>query len=138
METKRFEGEVEPYCKWQYGEKCDILVAHLHGFVENDVKIEPKRSQDRMILTLTGERPLDGTRTTWKKLRKEVEISKYKANAINCKFEGGIVRITMRKKSSWAAKFDLLRSNIIVKIIIWFALGVIIGVCGRCYIKRIY
>lgn len=44
METKRFEGEVEPYCKWQYGEKCDILVAHLHGILSYPLTGERERS----------------------------------------------------------------------------------------------
>ncbi|XP_041025151.1 inactive protein RESTRICTED TEV MOVEMENT 2-like [Juglans microcarpa x Juglans regia] len=133
METKCFDQEdLEPYCKWQYGEKCDILVVHLHGFVEEQVKISPKSNGG--ILTITGERPLDGYRTRWKKFRKEVKVSNiYQANAIKTKYEKGTVRIMMPKKSSLAAKFDLLGSKINVEIIIWFALGVSIA-CGRCYV----
>ncbi|KAF5475706.1 hypothetical protein F2P56_007482 [Juglans regia] len=137
METKCFDKEdLEPYCKWQSGKKCDIVVVHLHGFLEEQVKIIIPKS-DGGILTISGERPLDGYRTRWKKFRKEVKLSNiYQANAIKTRYEKGTVRITMPKKSCLAAKFDLLGSKINVETIIWFALGVIIA-CGLCYVKKI-
>ncbi|KAJ0014518.1 hypothetical protein Pint_20071 [Pistacia integerrima] len=88
--------DFEPMCKWTTEETQDILEVHLQGFKKNQLRVQINNNG---LLTISGERPVDENRRS--RFRNEINLSKnYNLDGIRAKFSGGILYITVRKKTS--------------------------------------
>ncbi|GAV77299.1 HSP20 domain-containing protein [Cephalotus follicularis] len=87
--------DFEPFCKWQGDQEQDTLEVHLYGFKKEQLKVQ---INNKGLLTITGERPLDATRIN--RFRKETNVSKdCDTSKIGAKFSGGILYITLPKRT---------------------------------------
>ncbi|KAJ0013168.1 hypothetical protein Pint_20072 [Pistacia integerrima] len=95
METQRSYEEFEPMCKWQQEEHQSILEVHLEGFKKDQLKIQVSSTG---VLTITGKRPIDETKSTG--FHKTVQVPKdCRKGGIHAKLSSGILKIIMPKKS---------------------------------------
>ncbi|KAI4348470.1 hypothetical protein L6164_009193 [Bauhinia variegata] len=96
MEAKpsRFYEDFDPVCKWRRDEGRDTLEVHLPGFRREQIRV---RVNHVGSVTISGERPLDGTR--WKRFKKEVELPRFcNVNGIHANFMQSILTVVMPKK----------------------------------------
>ncbi|XVF30767.1 hypothetical protein REPUB_Repub16aG0087100 [Reevesia pubescens] len=86
--------DFEPDCQYKEGEVHDIIEFQVKDFKKEQLKVHLGSNG---ILTVSGERPLEGTR--WIRFRKEFDPPKEcKANEARARLSSGILFITIPKK----------------------------------------
>ncbi|XP_015883987.1 18.1 kDa class I heat shock protein-like [Ziziphus jujuba] len=91
----RIYTDFEPYCIWHRKEDNETLHVHLHGFKKEQLKV---RIDNMRILTIAGERPLDGN-NKWSRFCKQIKLAdNIKVNDISSNLAGGILSVVIPKK----------------------------------------
>ncbi|GLT95393.1 hypothetical protein SLE2022_130770 [Rubroshorea leprosula] len=89
--------EFEPLCKWKHDGCSDTVELDLKGFKLEHLNVTINHCAG--ILSITGERPLENTITSW--FRKEIKLPyNIKTNEIWAKFGCGVLTIIMPKKTT--------------------------------------
>ncbi|GAB4836201.1 hypothetical protein Ancab_001115 [Ancistrocladus abbreviatus] len=88
--------DFKPLSEWKHEEGADILCLQIPGFMKEQLRIVTEAS--RGALRVRGERLVAGNK--WSRFQEEIPVPEdCDMKEIHAKFEGGILRITMPKKS---------------------------------------
>ncbi|XP_021759685.1 inactive protein RESTRICTED TEV MOVEMENT 2-like [Chenopodium quinoa] len=88
--------DFKPTFEWKHEEGASILLYHLPGFAKEQIRIVAESSG---ILRVRGERLVTSNR--WSRFQEEAMVPKdCNMSDIRAKFEGGILTITMPKKTT--------------------------------------
>ncbi|XP_057763112.1 inactive protein RESTRICTED TEV MOVEMENT 2-like [Arachis stenosperma] len=88
--------EFEPCCRWIREEKHVTVEIDLKGFKKEQLKVQ---TNNKGLLTIFGERPLDSSNNKWSRFHKEIRLPKdTNVNEISAKLSHGVLSIVMPKK----------------------------------------
>ncbi|KAB5529542.1 hypothetical protein DKX38_019623 [Salix brachista] len=104
---KLYYDDFEPFCQWKEHETLEI---HLQEFKKQHLRILVEKP-GAGVVTITGERPLDGTRRS--RFRKQIKIPRNcKTEEIRAMLGGGVLQIRLPKQTSaFPAKPGSTESN---------------------------
>ncbi|KAJ6384209.1 hypothetical protein OIU78_027501 [Salix suchowensis] len=89
-----YYDDFEPFCQWKR-EEHETLEIYLQEFKKQHLRILVEKPG---VVTITGERPLDGTRRS--RFRKQIKIPKScKTEEIRAMLGGGVLQIRLPKQT---------------------------------------